>query len=226
MPTVFITGANRGIGLEFARQYAAEGWRVLASCRDPDAAADLQSIAGEISMHRLDVADGEQVAALAAALAGEPIDLVVNNAGVSGSGGSGFGRIDYDIWEQAMRVNAFGAVRVAEALAGNLERGGMKRLVAISSRMGSIAEMGGGSLIYGASKAALNAAMKTLAADLRGRGIVVAVLHPGWVATDMGGHGAPVSAADSVAAMRGIIARLGPADSGRFLSYDGGEIPW
>ncbi len=125
-----------------------------------------------------------------------------------------------------MRVNAFGAVRVAEALAGNLERGGMKRLVAISSRMGSIAEMGGGSLVYGTTKAALNAAMKTLAADLRGHGITVAVLHPGWVATDMGGAGAPVSAADSVATMRGIIARLGPADSGRFLSYDGGEIPW
>ncbi len=226
MPAVFITGANRGIGLEFARQYAEAGWRVFASCRDPDGAADLQSVAGDVSLHRLDVSDGEQVAALAAALAGEPLDLLVNNAGTAGRGGSGFGRIDYEIWEQAMRVNAFGAVRVAEALVGNLERGAMKCVVSISSRMGSIAEMGGGSLVYGTTKAALNAAMKTLAADLRGRGITVAALHPGWVATDMGGRGAPVSARDSVAAMRGVIDRLGPADSGRFLGYDGSEIPW
>ncbi len=226
MPTVLITGANRGIGLEFARQYAADGWRVLATCRDPDAAGDLKAIAGDISLHRLDVTDAGRIAALAEELAGEAIDLLINNAGVSGSGGSAFGRIDFGLWEDTMRVNALAPARVTEAFAPHLERGGGKRVVAISSRLGSIKEMGGGSLIYGTSKAALNAAMKTLAGDLRGRSIVVAVLHPGWVATDMGGAGAPTSAQASVAAMRGIIAGLGPADSGGFFGYDGGEIPW
>ncbi len=226
MPSVLITGANRGIGLEFSRQYAADGWRVFASCRDPDGPGDLRAAAGEISRHRLDVTDSGQIAALAEELAGEAVDLLINNAGVSGSGGSSFGRIDYGIWEDTMRVNALAPARVTEAFAPHLERGDGKCVVAISSRLGSIAEMGGGSLIYGTSKAALNAAMKTLAGDLRGRSIVVAVLHPGWVATDLGGAGAPVSAQASVTAMRGIIAGLRPADSGGFFDYGGGEVPW
>ena len=226
MPTVLITGANRGIGLEFARQYAADGWRVFATCREPDAAGELRALAGEISLHRLDVTDAGQIAALADGLAGEAVDLLINNAGVSGRGGSDFGRIDYGIWEETLRVNALAPARVTEAFAPHLERGGGKRVVAISSRLGSVSEMSGGHLIYGTSKAALNATIKTLAADLRGSGIVAAVLHPGWVATDMGGAGAPTSAEASVAAMRKIIASLGPSDSGRFFDYGGGEIPW
>lgn len=226
MPSVLITGANRGIGLEFARQYAADGWRVFATCRDPDAAGELRAVSGDISVHRLNVIDAGQIAALAGELAGEAIDLLINNAGISGRGGSAFGRIDYGVWEDTMRVNALAPALVTEAFAPHLERGDRKCVVAISSRLGSISEMGGGYLIYGTSKAALNAAMKTLAADLRGRGITVAVLHPGWVATDMGGAGAPVSAEASVAAMRGIIAGLGPSDSGRFFDYGGDEIPW
>ena len=226
MPTVLITGANRGIGLEFVRQYAADGWRVHAAARNPDKAKDLAAIPGEVTAHALDVTDGRQVAELAAALADAPIDLLINNAGVAGRGGSDLGRIDYDLWQETMTVNTLAPVRVAEAFAANLERGGRKLLVSMSSRMGSIAGMGGGALIYGASKAALNAAMKTLAADLRSREITVVVFHPGWVQTDMGGAGAPVTPTASVSGMRRVIDGLTPKDSGKFLDRDGAEIPW
>lgn len=226
MPTVLITGANRGIGLEFVRQYAGDGWRVHAAARNPDKANELAALPGEFTVHALDVTDGRQVAELAAALADEPIDLLINNAGAAGRGGSDFGRIDYDLWQETMAVNTLAPVRVAEAFAANLERGGRKLLVSMSSRMGSITEMAGGALIYGASKAALNAAMKTLAADLRGRRITVVVFHPGWVRTDMGGASAPVTPEASVAGMRRVIDGLTPADSGKFLDRDGAEIPW
>ena len=226
MSTILITGANRGIGLEFVRQYAAEGWRVHAACRDPDKAAELKVVKGDVRLHRLDVTDEGQIDALEAALAGEPIDILINNAGVRGMGDS-FGSTEVAGWLETLRVNAIAPVRVSEGLITNLERGHRKLIVNITSRLGSVAEnSSGGSYAYRSSKAALNMAAKSMSVDLKGRGITVVVFHPGWVQTDMGGSGAPVTPPESVAGMRAKIAKLTAADSGHFFNYTGQPIPW
>jgi len=224
MPTALVTGANRGIGLEFVRQYAGAGWHVIATCRKPDTAAELKAVAGTVEIHRLDVTDAGQIAALAQTLKGRPIDLLINNAGIMGHGT--IGRIDYAAWEEVLRVNTLAPVRIVEALLPNVAASERRQIVALTSRMGSIAESGGGYYAYRSSKAALNAAMHALAADLKAQRITVALFHPGWVKTDMGGPGALVAPRDSVAGMRAVIERLRPADSGRFFNYDGSEIPW
>lgn len=227
MPTVLITGANRGIGLEFARRYAADGWRVHAACRDPAGAQDLKKIKGDVAVHRLDVTEAREVAALAKALEGEPIDLLINNAGIYGARGDGPGHMDYPAWEETLRVNTLAPLRVSEALLPNVAASDKKLIVAITSRMASIElNVEGGSYAYRSSKAALNAAMRSLAADVRAKGVAVAVFSPGWVKTDMGGRGAPVGVTDSVAGMRAVIARLTLADSGRFFNFEGKQIPW
>jgi NAD(P)-dependent dehydrogenase (short-subunit alcohol dehydrogenase family) len=226
MPTVLVTGANRGIGLEFVRQYAAEGWRVHAACRDPGKAAELKGIKGDVRLHALDVTDDKQIAALAKSLVGEPIDILVNNAGVRGLGDS-FGSTEVAGWLETLRVNAIAPIRVSEGLISNLERGQRKLIVNITSRLGSIAEnSSGGSYAYRSSKAALNMAAKSMSVDLRGRGITVVVFHPGWVQTDMGGSGAPVTPTESVSGMRAKIATLTAADSGSFFNYNGQPISW
>lgn len=226
MPTVLVTGANRGIGLEFVRQYAVEGWRVHAACRDPEKATELKSIKGDVRVHRLDVTDERQLTALETSLAGESIDILINNAGIRGLGDS-LGSTDVAGWLETLRVNAIAPVRVSERLIANLERGQRKLIVNITSRLGSIAENGsGGSYAYRSSKAALNMAAKSMAVDLKGRGITVVVFHPGWVQTDMGGSGAPVSPPDSVGGMRAKIDKLTAAESGGFFNYDGKPISW
>ena len=231
MPAVLVTGANRGLGLEFAKQYAAAGWRVHATCRDRAAAGALNTLAGgasgAVTVHRLDVADHGQIAALADALRDVSIDVLLNNAGVHGGARTSFGDIDYARWQETLRVNTLAPTRMAEAFVEHVARAERKLIVCISSRMGSIAgNTGGGHYIYRSSKAALNAVVASLAADLKGRGITVVAFHPGWVATDMGGAGAPLSAAESVCGMRSLIDRLTAADTGRFLNYDGSKIPW
>src|SRR5262245_2794713 len=139
MPTVLITGASRGIGLEFVRQYAADGWRVHAACRDPAKAESLKSVKGDVRVHALDVTDERQIGALAKSLAGEPIDALINNAGIYPVRDS-FGKTDVEAWMRTLRTNSIAPIRVAEAFVGNLERGQQKLLVNITSRMGSIAE--------------------------------------------------------------------------------------
>jgi NAD(P)-dependent dehydrogenase (short-subunit alcohol dehydrogenase family) len=226
MPTVLITGANRGIGLEFARSFAADGWTVHACCRQPDKAPGLKALAGEVAVHRLDVTDGLQVAGLARELADQPIDLLLNNAGIYGPR-TGFGETDYDAWAPVFRVNTMAPLRMAERFVAQVARSERRLIVNISSRMGSIGDnAGGGGYIYRSSKAALNMVVKSLSVDLAGRGIAVVAFHPGWVRTDMGGHEAAIAAAESVAGMRAVIERLGPADNGKFFNYDGAEIPW
>ncbi len=221
MPTILITGASRGIGREFARQYQAGGWRVVATCRDP-AHYDLE---GEV--YPLDVNDPAAIAALRDELGGEGIDVLVNNAGIYGPRGVALGAIDYDAWGEVLRTNLFGPVRVAEAFADLVERSERKTMVFISSTMGSIGEnTSGGGYIYRTSKAALNMAVASLSVDLSGRGIICVLFHPGWVNTDMGGAAAPVDAATSVAGMRAVIDRATAADSGGFFSYDGTQLPW
>ena len=221
MPTVLITGASRGLGREFARQFAAQNWRVIATCRNP-AAADLE---GEV--HALDVTDDHCVRSLADTLVGEPIDLLLNNAGVYGPRDSDFGRIDYDAWDEVLRINAMAPIRVAEAFAGHVLRSELKQMVFISSVMGSIAETSvGNGFIYRSSKSCLNMAVNILANQLRPSGATCVLFHPGWVRTDMGGPSAAIDPTESVSGMMSVIKRLKPEDSGRFMNYDGFDFPW
>ena len=231
MPSVLISGANRGLGLAFAKQYAAAGWRVYAGCRTPDAADTLNAVAattaGQVTVHDLDIGNRDSVAALAAGLHGEPLDVLLNNAGIYLGKQRGFGDTDYDGWLETLRINSLAPLRMVEALIDNVASSDRKLIVCISSKMGSMADnTSGGAYLYRSSKAALNAVVRSLAVDLAERGVTVMAFHPGWVSTDMGGHGASVTPAVSVHGMRQVIERLTPADSGRFLNYQGEEIPW
>lgn len=224
MPTVLITGANRGIGLEFARQYAADGWKVHACCRNPGAAAELNALKGDIAVHALDVTDIAAIRALAAKI-DEPLDVVIANAGVGGWDISGFGAMDYNAWKRLMDVNLYGAVATCEAFAPHAEKAKGK-IVAMTSQMGSIADASGGAVPYRTSKAALNMGVQAIAPDLASRGVAVAMFHPGWVKTDMGGPNASITTEKSVRGLRQRIEEMRPTPSPRFLAYDGREIPW
>lgn len=220
MPTAFVTGASRGIGREFVRQYRDAGWRVIASCRDPKGSG----LKGEVLP--LDVADAESVAAVGDVLEGETIDLLINNAGIVGPRGYTVGKIPFDAWEEVLRTNTLGPLRVAEALLEPVARSERRLMVFLTSGLGSIGQGSGGHYLYGSSKAALNRAVKSLAADLRPHGIGCLLFHPGWVQTDMGGPSAFVSVEASVQGMRDIIDRWTPADSGAFVDHTGRTIPW
>jgi len=237
MPTVLITGANRGLGLELARQYAADGWRVLACSRHPDV-EPLAVLAGghpAVSLHALEVTDASSVEALSGSLDGMPIDVLLNVAGVmhrriesaDGTSRPAFGALDYDDWARVLTVNVLGQARVAEALVDNVAASEQKKVITLSSELGSVgANSTGGLYAYRSSKAAVNAVMKSMSIDLASRGIIAVPMHPGWVRTDMGGPRAPLSAEESVSGMRRVIAGLTIADSGRFLQWDGKELPW
>jgi NAD(P)-dependent dehydrogenase (short-subunit alcohol dehydrogenase family) len=222
MPTILITGANRGLGLEFARQYAAEGWRVLATVRDPSKGRAVSEAGAEV--HLCDVADFGSVARLESTLKGVSLDILLNNAGVYGEH-QDFGSLDADEFLRVMRVNALAPLKVAEAFANHLT--GRKIIAAVSSKMGSISDSNsGGSYAYRASKSALNMLIRTLAVDLAGRGVTTVALSPGWVRTDMGGPSAPLDAASAVAGLCKVLEGLKPADSGGFFHWDGSRVPW
>ena len=228
MPSVLVTGANRGIGLAFVRSYVADGWRTFAACRDPGCAADLAAIeqSGRVSVHRLDVVDSGSIGALARALDGKSIDVLINNAGVGGPGPP-FGRIDYDDWMRTLMVNTLGPVRVSEAFRPHVSRGARRVIAAITSGLASIGDnASGGWLAYRTSKAALNMAFRTLAHELSADGISLLLLAPGWVRTDMGGPGGNLAPDESVRRMRTILDGAGADQAGRFLNHTGGELPW
>jgi len=209
MPTALITGAGRGLGRELARQYAADGWKVIGTER-----------------RDMDMTDRRQIREFAARLRGEPIDLLFCNAGITGRKGMSIGSFDFDSWEEILRVNLIGAAAVAEAFLENVAASERRIIAMMSSRLGSISESSGMTLPYSTSKAALNMLVKGLAAELASRRIVVVALSPGWVRTDMGGESAPLAPEASVAGLRKVIQGLKRGDSGRFLAYDGAEIPW
>jgi NAD(P)-dependent dehydrogenase (short-subunit alcohol dehydrogenase family) len=224
MPTVLITGAGRGLGLEFAKQYAADGWQVIACVRNPDKADALKKVKGDVAIERLDVVDEADIKALAARLAGRNIDLLINNAGIYGPRN---GHNDTKSWLEVFQVNTIAPYRVAEALAPLVAKSKQKTIVNITSQMGSVGSTSSAdSPIYRSSKAALNMVMKGLSHALKGQGVTVVLFHPGWVKTDMGGKGAPLEAPDSIGGMRKVIGKLTAADSGKFFNYDGKPLPW
>jgi len=232
MPSILITGSNRGLGLEWARQYATDGWRVYATCRHPSEAAELHKLANQypaLTVHRLDVTRQDEIQSVAAELRNDAVDILLNNAGVyvekfDDTLAAG---LSYDDWLDTLRVNTLGAMRVTAAFVEHVARSRQRLVIAVTSHMGSIGEISSpGSYYYRSSKAALNASMKGLSLELRSRGIGVLLLHPGWVQTRMGGPGAQLTAAQSVRGMRAIAERFRLADSGRFLRYNGTEIPW
>ena len=221
MSTILISGAGRGLGLELARQYAADGWRVIGTVRDAKA-----KLPAGVEARLADVTRPEQIQKLAKELKSESLDVLFCNAGIIGKRGMVLGSFDYASWEEVLRVNVLGAAAFAEAFADHVAASKRKVIAMMSSRLGSIAESSGMTLPYATSKAALNMLVKGLAANLAGKGVTVVALSPGWVRTDMGGSGAPLDAETSVAGLRKVIAELKTADSGRFISYDGSPIPW
>jgi NAD(P)-dependent dehydrogenase (short-subunit alcohol dehydrogenase family) len=231
MPSTLITGANRGLGLEFARQYLADGWQVYAACRDPDSASELRRLADDsddkLQILALDVTNPVSVQAAAAKLDGQAIDLLLNNAGIGGPRGQTIGHIDYEAWMKVLDVNTMGPMRVSEAFVDHVARSERKLIVILTSGMGSLADnTSGGSFAYRSSKAAVNMVMRSLAIDLAPGGITCVVVNPGWVLTDMGGSHATLTTVESVTMLRRLIDTLGPAQSGKFFNYDGREYAW
>ena len=222
MTTTLITAANRGIGLEFARQYSNAGHRVLVTARPGADTSELETL--DVRLERLDVADAASVRDFAGRIGDEPIDLLINNAGYYANRAA-FEELDIESLIDSFHTNSLGAMRVTQALLPNLRRGEGKRIVQITSKMGSMADNGsGGSYAYRMSKAALNMFNTSLAIDLAPEGFLCVILHPGWVQTRMGGESAPVAVEDSIAGMRRVIEELTPQTSGRFFDYSGAEI--
>jgi len=227
MPTVFVSGANRGLGLEFTRQYAADGWTVIATCRNPIAPGELASLAGDIRVHGLDVGDPQQVRRLADDLSGTAIDVLINNAGIYGPRDYSPGDVDLDAWAEVFHTNTMAPLIVADAFTPHVAAGDHKKIANVSSKMGSIGDnTSAGAYIYCSSKAALNSVMKNYADAVHDLGIAVTVMHPGWVQTDMGSSAADIDATESVTGMRQVIDNLSRATTGRFYNYDGAELSW
>jgi len=230
MKTVIVTGANRGLGLEFCKQYAEAGWNVVATCRDMAAATELNKLAlGFVNLKvvTLDVSHHQQVNDLADMFSNGSVDVFISNAGVYGDTAEhGFGNIDYAAWRTTLEVNVLSAIKLSEAFQAPLAKvGGV--FVTVSSLMGSIADnQGGGSILYRSSKAALNAAMKSVSIDIKPSGVGVLILHPGWVRTDMGGPNGLIDASESIQGMRQRIEAFDLSQTGQFIKYDGTEMPW
>ncbi len=239
MSTVLITGANRGIGLEFARQYAADGWTVIACCRDPDgeSAEDLRVIAdasqGRVSLEAMDMLDHGSIETVAQKYAGTAIDVLVNNAGIVGPipiqdhlDAQHFGTIDYEVWDQVIRTNTFAPIKMAEAFVDHILAGDEKKIITLSSTVGSLQEDKTPAFCYCTSKTAVTKAVLLVAEELRDKGVIAMVFCPGHVKTRMGWGGATVEIPDSVAGMRGLIAGFTMDDTATFRRYNGDTVAW
>lgn len=236
MATILVTGANRGIGLELVKQYAEEGGRVIACCREPDEAAQLHQLAekySSISIEMMDVTDHDSIDDLSDQYRNITIDMLINNAGVIGPHPlidnlplQHFGSIDYDVWAEVMEINTFAPVKVAESFLMQLAASREKKIITLSSSVGSIAESSIPAIAYASSKAAVNKAMSLVAGRVRDRGIIVTVICPGHVKTRLAMGGGDISVEESVAGMRDLFAKLTLADSGTFKRYSGELIRW
>lgn len=226
MPTLLITGANRGIGLALVQSFAKDGWKIHACCRNLEKAKDLKAVSGDVTRHKLDVTDNLKVESLARELADEPIDVLVNNAGVYNTR-EGFGATEYEAWADMLAVNTLSPLRMVEHFASLVAASDRKLIANMSSRLGSIsAAEKGGSYPYRTSKCALNMVTRLLSIDLADRGITTIAMHPGWVQTDMGGKTADITVDQSVRGLRALLDRAGPDDNGGFFNYDGSALPW
>ncbi len=226
MTTIVITGANRGIGLEFTKQYASDGAKVYALCRSPEEAEELKAVAGDVHIRQLDVTSEDCRKRFADEIGDETIDILINNAGIYGGDNQSLGNLDFDKWHNTMEVNVFGPVYMTTALYSNLKKSANPKVATISSKMGSIGDSSGGMAIYRTSKAAINMAMNSLSADASNDNVIMINLHPGWVQTDMGGSNAPTTPQESVTGLRKVIAEASMKDTGHFYDFKGQELPW
>ena len=238
MATVLVTGASRGLGLEFVRQYANSGWDVIACARQPDKAPELESLrrrwSGSVNVELLDVTHEAQLERLAGRYATTDIDVLINNAGDIGPRGAArellhkqyFGSLDYPAWHRIFDINVFAPMRVAELFIENVERSEQKKLVFMSSTVGSNVESAQHAFLYATSKAALNKCVSLAAVTLRPRSVIVAAVCPGFARTEMGGPAANVEVADSIAGLRKVIAGLTLEKSGSFTRYNGEAVAW
>ncbi len=230
MANVLITGANRGIGLELATAYAKAGDRVFAFCRSPDGAGKLKELAvssgGKVTVHAMDVGDGASITAGAAAVGDQPIDIIINNAGILGGNPQTIDAIDFDAWMDAFKVMTIGPFRVVQTFLPNLRRSGNPKIMTVTSQLAASTWPFGTSYAYSSAKAGVNKVMQTLALDLKNDKIAVSMIHPGWVKTDMGGAGADITPEESAAGIQKVIASLSMKDTGKFFKWNGDSHPW
>ena len=230
MATILVTGANRGLGIEFVEQYLNEGNDVIATYRNENSSMDLIEMGNErsnLKLLQLDVSSNKSLNSFAENLGDSPIDIFINNAGVYGPRNSSFGNVDEENWIPAIKINAIAPILLTQLIIKNIRSGADKKLIYITSKMGSIDDnKGGGAYVYRSSKTALNAVVKSLSVDLENEDIVVALIHPGWVKTDMGGPNALIDKETSVRGMTEVISNLDISSTGNFYNYDGSIIPW
>ncbi|AXN31099.1 SDR family oxidoreductase [Vibrio coralliilyticus] len=226
MKTVLITGANRGIGLSLVKNYLAQGWQVHATYRSEKSSQDLLELEGDnLTCHPLDVTDYQGLSEFANAL--PALDVLINNAGYYGPKGYGFGNTDIDEWRKVLEINTIAPLKLVEALFPNLQKGQLKKIACLSSKVGSMTEnTSGGGYIYRSSKAALNSVVKSLSNDLSSQDFTVLALHPGWVQTEMGGPNALIDTQTSAAGLVEVIESADISRSGEFINYDGSALPW
>ena len=230
MATILVTGANRGLGIEFVEQYLNDGNEVIATYRNENSSMDLIKMGNErsnLKLLQLDVSSNKSLNSFAENLGDSPIDIFINNAGVYGPRNSSFGNVDEENWIPAIKVNTIAPILLTQLIIKNIRSGADKKLIFVTSKMGSIDDnKGGGAYVYRSSKTALNAVVKSLSVDLENEGIVVALIHPGWVKTDMGGPNALIDKDTSVRGMTEVISNLDISSTGNFYNYDGSIIPW
>jgi len=230
MATILVTGANRGLGNEFVEQYLNEGNDVIATYRNENSSMDLIEMGNErsnLKLLQLDVTSNKSLNSFAENLGDSPIDIFINNAGVYGPRNSSFGNVDEENWIPAIKINAIAPILLTQLIIKNIRSGADKKLIYITSKMGSIDDnKGGGAYVYRSSKTALNAVVKSLSVDLENEGMTVALIHPGWVKTDMGGPNALIDKDTSVRGMIEVISNLDISSTGNFYNYDGSIIPW
>ncbi len=226
MATVLVTGASRGIGSELVKQYSAEGANVIACVRDTSAAPGLDGVNGNVRVLQMDTGSPESIAAAAAEVGDQALDVIINNAGYVGGAKQGIDDVDLDEWHRTLDINTIGPLLIARAFKANLAASGDGKLMNVTSQLAASTWPFGGMLIYSSTKAALSKVGQILALDWKEDPITVALVHPGWVRTDMGGPNAEISAEESASGIRALIAGMTKADSGKFYKWNGDIHPW
>lgn len=226
MSKVVITGASRGIGAEMARQYAAAGDEVVACVRDPNATPGIDDIRDSVEIQQMDTGDPDSIAAAAQAIGDGPIDVLINNAGSVGGTRQSVDDLDIEEWHRSLNVNTIGPLLIARAFKSNLAASGDGKLMNLTSQLAASTWPMGGMYIYSSTKAGLVKIAQALAIDWKDEPITIALMHPGWVSTDMGGPNAAITPAESASGIRAVIAGLSRADTGKFYKWNGEIHPW